>query len=128
MLKLLVELVPPTSANSWQLFGEELNWHQFVSVMTEPFSMWSRRENHGIIEYEDRRDHKDHVLLEIWPELCSIGCFAWFGFSWKLESMFLQRFSSLQLTEQLYCFYFCEGKVFVFDFIWFFKARNKENY
>lgn len=45
ILKLLVELIPPTSANSWQLYGEELNWHQFVAVMTEPFSMWNRREN-----------------------------------------------------------------------------------
>lgn len=44
VLELLVGLIPPTSAISWQPYGEELDWHHIVAVKVEPFYVCSPLE------------------------------------------------------------------------------------
>lgn len=100
---------PATSANSWQLYGEKLNWRQFVAVMVELFSVWGRREN----------------AAGCWTGTLPYMMFWVFWVFLKLESIFLQNSPSFQLTEATVMLLFLWRNSFCFLF---FQARDNENY
>lgn len=68
---------------------------------------------------------EEKMLLAVGQELCNIWCSECFGFSWKLESIFLQNSPSFQLTETTVLLLFLWRKSFCY---FIFQARDNENY
>lgn len=100
--------IPATSGNSWQFYGEKLNWHQFVAVMVELFAVWNRK----------------CCWLFDW-NFAIYSVLSLLSFLESLNQYFFKALLPSDWQKQLYCFYFYEGKV---SAILVFQARNNENY